>query len=95
MLEARLKHFAKYKLLIIDEIVYLPVDKTVANLLFQLIAKRYEHSSTIITTNQTFSKCGDVFSDAMLANSIPDHLLHHSHIIKMVGPSHRTKDYYD
>ena len=94
-LEARLKHFSKYKLLIIDEIGYLPVDKTGANLLFQLITKRYEHTSTIITTNQPFSKWGEVFSDAMLANAILDRLLHHSHVIKMVGPSYRTKDYYD
>lgn len=94
-LEARLKHFSKYKLLIIDEIGYLPVDKTGANLLFQLIAKRYEHTSTIITTNQPFSKWGEVFSDAMLANAILDRLLHHSHVIKMVGPSYRTKDYCD
>ena len=94
-LESRLKHFSKYKLLIIDEIGYLPVDKTGANLLFQLIAKRYEHNSTIITTNQPFSKWGDVFSDSMLANAILDRLLHHSHVLKMVGPSYRTKDYYD
>lgn len=94
-LEARLKHFSKYKLLIIDEIGYLPVDKTGANLFFQLIAKRYEHNSTIITTNQPFSKWGEVFSDATLANAILDRLLHHSHVVKMVGPSYRTKDYYD
>ena len=94
-LEARLKHFTKYKLLIIDEIGYLPVDKTGANLLFQLIAKRYEQHSTIITTNQPFSKWGDLFSDSMLANAILDRLLHHAHVIKMVGPSYRTKDYYD
>lgn len=94
-LEARLKHFAKYKLLIIDEIGYLPIDKIGANLFFQLIAKRYEHTSTIITTNQPFSKWGELFSDAMLANAILDRLLHHSHVIKMVGPSYRTKDYYD
>ena len=94
-LEARLKHFAKYKLLIIDEIGYLPMDKTGANLFFQLIAKRYEHTSTIITTNQPFSKWGEMFSDPMLANAILDRLLHHAHVIKMVGPSYRTKDYND
>lgn len=94
-LEARLKHFAKYKLLVIDEIGYLPIDKIGANLFFQLIAKRYEHTSTIITTNQPFSKWGEVFSDAMLANAILDRLLHHAHVIKMVGPSYRTKDYYE
>lgn len=94
-LEARLKHFAKYKLLVIDEIGYLPIDKIGANLFFQLIAKRYEHTSTIITTNQPFSKWGEVFSDAMLANAILDRLLHHAHVIKMIGPSYRTKDYYE
>lgn len=94
-LESRLKHFAKYKLLIIDEIGYLPVDKTGANLFFQLIAKRYERNSTIITTNQPFSKWGEVFSDVTLANAILDRLLHHSHVIKMVGPSYRIKDYCD
>lgn len=94
-LEQRLRHFCKHKLLIIDEIGYLPVDKSGANLFFQLITKRYEHASTIITTNQPFSKWGDVFSDPMLANAILDRLLHHSHIIKMVGPSYRTKDVYD
>ena len=94
-LEARLKHYNKYKLLIIDEIGYLPIDKLGANLFFQLITKRYEHNSTIITTNQPFSKWGDVFSDLTLANAILDRLLHHSHIIKIVGPSYRTKDVYE
>lgn len=94
-LEARLKHYSKYKLLIIDEIGYLPIDQLGANLFFQLITKRYEHTSTIITTNQPFSKWGEVFSDATLANAILDRLLHHAHIIKIVGPSYRTKDIYE
>jgi len=94
-LETRLKHYSKYKVLIIDEIGYLPVDKLGANLFFQLITKRYERNSTIITTNQPFSKWGDVFSDATLANAILDRLLHHSHIIKIIGPSYRTKDVFD
>lgn len=91
-LEMRLKHYSKYKVLIIDEIGYLPIDKLGANLFFQLITKRYEHTSTIITTNQPFSKRGKVFSDVTLANAILDRLLHHSHVIKIVGPSYRTKD---
>lgn len=90
-LEARLKHYAKYQLLIIDEIGYLPLDRTGANLLFQLITKRYEVHSTIITTNQVFSKWGDMFSDNTLAAAILDRLLHHSHIIKITGPSYRLK----
>ena len=90
--EQRLKQFCKYRLLIIDEIGYLPVDRDGANLFFQLIAKRYEENSTIITTNQPFSKWGEVFSDNTLANAILDRLLHHSSIIKITGPSYRLKD---
>ena len=91
-LEARIKHFCRYELLIIDEIGYLPVDKQGANLFFQLIAKRYEKHSTIITTNQTFNKWGDVFSDNVLANAILDRLLHHSIVVNIKGTSYRIKD---
>ncbi len=94
-LEQRLKHYNKYKLLIIDEIGYLPVDKEGANLFFQLITKRYENTSTIVTTNQPFSKWGEVFSDPMIANAILDRLLHHSHIIKIIGPSYRIRNVKD
>lgn len=91
-LDQRIKHFCRYELLIIDEIGYLPVDKQGANLFFQLIAKRYEKHSTIITTNMTFNKWGDVFSDNVLANAILDRLLHHSTIINISGNSYRIKD---
>ena len=91
-LESRINHFCRYELLIIDEIGYLPVDKQGANLFFQLIAKRYEKHSTIITTNQTFNKWGEVFSDNVLANAILDRLLHHSCVINIRGNSYRIKD---
>jgi DNA replication protein DnaC len=91
-LEAKLKHYGKYRLLVIDEIGYLPIDKQGSNLLFQLIARRYEKNSTIITTNQMFSKWGEVFSDPIIANALLDRLIHHSHIIKINGPSYRIKD---
>lgn len=54
-----------------------------------------QHTPIIVTTNQHFSKWGDVFSDATLANAILDRLLHHSHIVKIIGPSYRTKDVYE
>lgn len=91
-LDAQLRHYLKYKVLIIDEIGYLPLDKQGANLFFQLIAKRYEKKSTIITTNKPFSKWGEVFNDNMLANAILDRLIHHSQIVKITGPSFRIKD---
>ena len=91
-LETRLKFFAKYKLLIIDEVGFLPLDSESSNLLFQLIAKRYEKHSTIITTNKSLSRWGEVFGDNVLANAILDRLIHHSHIINITGRSYRTKD---
>ena len=91
-LEARIKFYAKYKVLIIDEIGYMPIDQDSANMFFQLIAKRYEKNSTIITTNMPFSKWGDIFGSPMLANAVLDRLLHHSAVISIKGPSYRLKD---
>ncbi|MGN1379273.1 MAG: IS21-like element helper ATPase IstB [Bacilli bacterium] len=91
-LDDKLKTLSKYKLLIIDEVGYLPIDIEGANLLFQLINKRYERNSTIITTNKSFSKWGELFGDTMIANAILDRLIHHSHIINITGKSYRMKD---
>lgn len=91
-LESRMKFFAKYKVLIIDEIGYMPIDTDSANLFFQLIAKRYEKHCTIITTNMPFSKCGEIFGSPTLANAVPDRLLHHSQVISIKGPSYRLKE---
>ena len=91
-LESRLKFYAKYKVLIIDEIGYMPIDTDTSNMFFQLVAKRYEKNSTIITTNMSFSKWGDFFGSPTLANAVLDRLLHHSTIISIKGPSYRIKD---
>lgn len=91
-LESRLKFFAKYKVLIIDEIGYIPIDLDSANLFFQLIARRYEKNSTIITINTPFSRLGEIFGSATLANAVLDRLLHYSSVISIKGPSYRLKD---
>ena len=91
-LEDRLRLYSKYKVLIIDEVGFLPIDKQGANMLFQLINKRYEKTTTIITTNQPFSKWSEIFGDIVLANAILDRLLHHSHVFVINGKSYRTKD---
>ena len=70
----------------------MPIDMDSANLFFQLIARRYEKNSTIITTNTPFSKWGEIFGSPMLANAVLDRLLHHSEIISIKGPSYRLKD---
>ena len=88
----RLNHYSKYKVLIIDEVGFLPIDTEGANMLFQLINKRYENHSTIITTNKPFGKWHEIFRDVTLANAILDRLLHHSHIINIRGNSYRLKD---
>lgn len=91
-LEQKLKLYARYKLLIIDEVGFLPLDEQSSKLFFQLISKRYERHSTIITTNKPLSQWAEIFGDPVIANAILDRLLHHCHVIKIVGRSYRTKD---
>lgn len=91
-LDLRMKFFAGKKVLIIDELGYMPLDPDAASLFFQLVARRYEKHSTIITTNLAFSKWGELFGSATLANAILDRLLHHSQIFSITGPSYRLKE---
>lgn len=91
-LEIRLKQLFRYKLLIIDEVGYLNLDKQASNLFFQLISGRYEKKSTIITTNKSLSSWSEIFTDPVIANAILDRLLHHAKIVNIIGPSYRTKD---
>ena len=91
-LETRIKFFCRYKLLIIDELGYQKMDVDSANLFFNLIAKRYEKLSTIITANSPFSKWSDIFQEPVLTNALLDRLLHHCSVININGPSYRLKD---
>ena len=93
-LEDRLRHFTKYKLLIIDELGYLPIEKEDSKLFFQLIDRRYERRSTIMTTNINFSSWDMIFMDPVIANAILDRVLHHAHVIQITGRSFRLKEYY-
>lgn len=92
-LEGILKNYSRYKLLIIDEIGYLPIDDLGSDLFFQLIARRYEKKSTIVTTNIPLSKWGQTFSNPTIANAILDRLVHHSEIFRITGKSYRMKDH--
>lgn len=91
-LPEKLKVLGKYKVLIIDEIGYLPMDIQGANLFFQLIAKRYEKVSTIFTSNKTFSQWNEVFSDVTIASAILDRVLHHCTVVNIKGESYRLKE---
>lgn len=91
-LETRIKHYSKYKLLIIDELGFLPMDQESANIMFQLVNSRYLKKSTIITTNQPFSEWGKMFQNETIASAILDRLLHKSHVISINGKSYRTHE---
>ena len=91
-LEARLKHYASYRLLIIDELGYLPISEGDERLLFQLIDRRYEKKSTIVSTNINFSDWEAIFYDIRIANAILDRILHHCSVIQILGNSYRLKD---
>lgn len=93
-MEARLKHYTKYKLPIIDEIGYLPIEQSAAKLFFQLIDIRYEKRSTILTSNVIFKAWDEVFQEPKLANAILDRILHHATVITMIGDSYRLKDHF-
>ena len=87
----QLTFFAKPKLLIVDELGYLPLERTTAHLFFQLVAKRYERGSILLTTNQQVTEWGHVFGDETIAAAILDRLLHHSHTLVIKGESYRLK----
>lgn len=94
-LQDKLKKLVSYKLLIIDELGYLPISKDDSKLFFQLIDKRYEKNSTIITTNIGFSQWDEIFGDVIIANAILDRLLHHAHIVTIKGKSYRLQNLYN
>lgn len=91
-LDKRLRYYAKTSLLIIDELGYLSVDDRGADLMFQLISRRYERRSTIITSNVPPSGWAGVFGNPVTASAIADRVCHHCNMIKITGRSYRLKD---
>ena len=92
-LKAELKKYTKPALLILDELGYLPIDKTGADLLFQVISLRYEQGALIITSNRAFQEWPTIFNhDSTLTSAVLDRLLHHADTIIIEGKSFRMKD---
>jgi DNA replication protein DnaC len=91
-LDDRLKVYTVPRLLIIDEIGYLPIDRAGANLFFQLISRRYERGPMILTSNQSFGSWGEVFGDRVIATAVLDRILHHAITLNIRGNSYRLKD---
>jgi DNA replication protein DnaC len=89
-----MKMLSQPKLLIIDEVGYLPLDPSQASMLFEIIAKRYEKGvATVVTSNKSFGQRGQVFAnDPVLASAALDRLLHHSTVISIKGDSYRLRE---
>jgi DNA replication protein DnaC len=91
-LKQEIKKYAKPTLLILDEIGYLPIDKSGADLLFQVISVRYEHGSTLVTSNRAFKDWPKIFNnDSTLTAALLDRLLHHADTVVIEGKSYRMK----
>ena len=92
-LKAELRKYLSPSIVVIDELGYLPIDKTGADLLFQVFSQRYETGSTIVTSNQAYKNWPKVFNnDATLTSAVLDRLLHHAETVVMEGRSYRMKD---
>ncbi|HEX5877566.1 MAG TPA: IS21-like element helper ATPase IstB [Actinomycetota bacterium] len=88
----QLQAYLRPSVLVCDEVGYLPLDRTEANMVFQLVSRRYERGTMIITSNKSFTEWGQVLGDDVLATAILDRLLHHCDVITINGPSYRLKD---
>jgi DNA replication protein DnaC len=91
-LDRSLQQLVYPKLLIIDEVGYLPLSRIEASLFFRLVARRYERASTIITSNKSFLDWGEMFNDPILATAVLDRLLHYSTTLNIKGESYRIKE---
>lgn len=87
----RMKTLTHPALLVVDEIGYLPVSRTGAMHFFQLMSRRYEHASTVLTSNKSFEEWGEIFGDEVMAAALIDRLLHHCHIVNIRGNSYRMR----
>ena len=95
-LKRDLARYVRPRLLILDELGYLPIDKTGADLLFQIISQRYERGSIAITTNRAYKHWPEIFNqDATLTSAVLDRLLHHAETVTLEGKSFRMKDVID
>ncbi len=92
-LNNELNKYLKPTLIVLDELGYLPIDKTGADLLFQIISKRYERGSIVLTSNRVFKKWPEIFNnDSTLTAALLDRLLHHAETVLIEGKSYRMKD---
>ena len=84
-LQYRLATYARFPLMIVDEIGYLPLTREESNLFFQFVSSRYEKHSTIYTSNKSFSEWGEILGDTVMASALLDRILHHCTVVNIRG----------
>lgn len=92
-ISSRGRGYARSALVVVDEVGYMPISRQEAHFFFQFISRRYERSSTVITSNKSFSEWEEMFGDPVIASAMLDRLLHHCRVINIKGNSYRMKDY--
>jgi len=84
--------FVEADLVLLDELGFTPLNKVVADHIFRIVSERYERGSIIVTSNKPFEQWGEMFADPILATAVLDRLVHHAHIVPIIGDSYRTKE---
>ena len=92
-LARRLAVLSHPSLLVVDELGYLPVNQAGAVLFFQLMSRRYERASTVLTSNKSFEEWGEIMGDDVMAAALIDRILHHCHVINIRGNSYRMREH--
>jgi DNA replication protein DnaC len=91
-LQDELRRLARYPLIVVDEVGYIPFEAEAANLFFQLVSSRYERASLIVTSNKPFGRWGEVFGDDVVAAAMIDRLVHHADVVSLKGDSYRLRN---
>lgn len=90
--EQVISNFVEPDLVILDELGFTPLDRVLADAFYRIIASRYERASIIVTSNKSFESWGEVFPDPVIASAVLDRLVHHAHLVPIVGESYRMKN---
>jgi DNA replication protein DnaC len=91
-LERLIAQYVEADLVVLDELGFTPLNKVVADHIFRVVAERYERGSIIITSNKPFEQWGEMFADPILATAVLDRLVHHAHVVPIIGDSYRTRE---
>jgi DNA replication protein DnaC len=91
-IEKLIDQYVAADLIILDELGFTPLNKVVADHIFRIVSERYERGAIIATSNKPFELWGEIFAAPILATAVLDRLVHHTHIIPIVGDSYRTRD---